>query len=179
VRSLIRGAVAGTAATGLISALMLGARRVGITGQLPPEKITSKLLNRAGVDRSSEQQDALATLLHFGFGAGAGAVFGPIARRLPVPSVPLGLAYGSAIWGVSYMGWAPALGLMPHAKRDRRGRQAVMLAGHLVYGAALGALAGRKARDDAPDTDEADGEELDLSPAAQGRAASIRAALGR
>ena len=57
--------------------------------------------------------------------------------------------------------------------------QAVRSVGDLVYGAALGALAGRKARDDAPDTDEADGEELDLSPAAQGRAASIRAALGR
>lgn len=153
MRALIRGAVAGTVATGVMSGLMLGARQLGVTGELPPETITSKLLNRAGVHRSPEQQDAVATLLHFAFGAGAGAAFAPIARRLPVPSVPLGIAYGSAIWGVSYMGWVPMFGIMPAAHDDRRGRQVVMFAGHVLYGAVLGALVGRKPHAGVPDTD--------------------------
>jgi len=148
VRSLFRGAFAGMVATGLMSGLMLGASRLGITGELPPDKIASKLLNRAHVSRSEGQQDAIASLLHVAFGAGAGAAFGVVAPRVPVPPVPLGMSYGLAIWGVSYMGWVPGLGIMPPADRDRPGRQAVMFAGHLIYGAALGALAGRGANTD-------------------------------
>ena len=145
MRSLLRGAVAGTVATGLMSGLMLGASRLGITGELPPEKIASKLLNRAHINRRKGQQDATASLLHVAFGAGAGAAFGVVAPRVPVPSLPLGMAYGLGIWGVSYMGWIPGLGIMPPADRDRPGRQAVMFAAHLIYGAALGALARRVA----------------------------------
>jgi hypothetical protein len=144
----MRGAVAGTVATGLMSGLMLGAGRLGVTGELPPDKIASKLLDRAGVDRSEGQQDALASLLHVGFGAGAGAAFGVVVPRVPLPPLPLGIAYGAAIWGVSYMGWVPGLGIMPAADDDRRGRQVVMFAGHLIYGAALGALAGRRSSTD-------------------------------
>jgi hypothetical protein len=147
MKTLIRGAATGTFATALMSLLMLGARKLGITGTLPPEKITSRVLNRAGITRNAQQQDHLATVMHFGFGAGAGALFGGAAKRVPVPSVPLGMAYGTAIWGLSYMGWVPMLGLMPPAQRDRRGRQVVMLAGHLVYGVTLGVLAGRGRRD--------------------------------
>src|SRR5579863_3219353 len=104
MKSLIRGAFAGTIATGLMSALMLGGRRLGVTGTLPPEKITSKLLRRHGIRPDRTQQDAIAAGLHFAFGAAAGGAFGVIARRVPVPSVPLGIAYGAGIWGVSYMG---------------------------------------------------------------------------
>jgi hypothetical protein len=146
MKSLIRGAFAGTIATALMSALMLGGRRLGVTGMLPPEKITSKLLRGHGIHPDRTQQDAIATGLHFAFGAAAGGAFGVVARRLPVPSVPLGIAYGAGIWGVSYMGWIPSMGLMPRADHDDRGRQAVMLAGHLVFGATLGVLAGRRRR---------------------------------
>ena len=156
MKSLIRGATAGTIATALMSALMLAARRLGITAELPPEKITSKMLRRHGIRPDAGQQDALATGLHFAFGAAAGGAFGVIARRVPVPSVPLGMAYGAAIWGVSYMGWLPSVGLMPRADHDQRGRQAVMLAGHLVFGATLGVLAGRRARRHETDAAEED-----------------------
>lgn len=159
MKSLIRGAFAGTVATALMSGLMLGAQRLGITGTLPPEKITSRLLRRRGFHPNREQQKGIATGLHFAFGAAAGGAFGVIARRLPVPSVPLGMAYGAGIWGVSYMGWLPSMGLMPRADHDRRDRQAVMLVGHVVFGATLGVLAGRRRRrSDAADTEE-DAEE--------------------
>jgi hypothetical protein len=42
------------------------------------------------------------------------------------------------------MGWVPALGIMPRADRDRRDRQMVMLASHLVYGTALALLVGAR-----------------------------------
>jgi hypothetical protein len=90
MRRLIRGATAGALATALMSSVMVGAQQVGLMGGMPPEKITAKLLNRGGIRRSSEQQDALATLLHFGFGAAAGAGFGLLAPRRLIARVPRG-----------------------------------------------------------------------------------------
>jgi hypothetical protein len=153
MRRLIRGATAGARATALMSSVMVGAQQVGLMGGMPPEKITAKLLNRGGIRRSSEQQDALATLLHFGFGAAAGAGLGLLAPRRLIARVPAGVAYGAAIWGVSYLGWVPALGIMAPADRDRRDRQAVMLASHLVYGAALAVLVGRRTKHEQRDAD--------------------------
>lgn len=141
---LIRGAAAGTVATGLMSAVMMGAKRTGLMGGMPPEKVTAKLLDRFGVRRSRTEQDILAAVSHFGFGAVAGAAFGVVAPRPLLARLPLGLAYGAGIWGVSYMGWVPALGIMPSAPHDRRDRQVSMLAAHLVFGAALGLLVGRR-----------------------------------
>jgi hypothetical protein len=144
MKRLLRGALAGGLATAPMSAVMIGAKQFGLVGGMPPEKITAELLNRGGIRRSEVQQDVLATLTHFGFGAAAGAAFGVVAPRRLIARVPLGMAYGAGIWGVSYMGWVPALGIMPPADRDRRDRQMVMLAGHLVYGTALALLVGAR-----------------------------------
>ena len=144
MKRLLRGALAGGLATAPMSAVMMGAKQLGLVGEMPPEKITAKFLNRAGIRRSEVQQDVLATLTHFGFGAAAGAAFGVIAPRRLIARLPMGMAYGAAIWGVSYMGWVPALGIMPPADRDRRDRQMVMLASHLVYGTALALLVGAR-----------------------------------
>ena len=143
---ILRGAVAGALATAPMSAVMMGGKQVGLVGGMPPEKVTSRVLRRSGIRPSKAQQDALATVFHLGFGTGAGAVFGVIAPRRLIARVPSGMAYAAAIWGVSYMGWVPAFGIMPAADRDRRDRQIVMLAGHLVYGTALALTVGRRAR---------------------------------
>ena len=158
VRRALRGAGAGTLATGLMSSVMVGGQKAGLVGEMPPEKITAKMLRRSGIAHSEGQQDALATLLHFGFGAAAGSVFGALAPKRLIVRVPAGMAYGAAIWGVSYMGWVPAFGIMPAADRDRSDRQAVMLAGHLIYGTALAIMVGSRVRQTA---DVADDEALD------------------
>ncbi len=155
MRRLLRGGVAGTLATLVMSAVMLVSKRLGLVGGMPPEKVTAKLLHRVGMHPSAKEQDAIATALHFGFGAGAGAAFALVAPRPPLVRIPAGMAYGAAIWGVSYMGWVPAVGIMPAAHRDRPDRQVVMLAGHLVFGAALGALVGRRSKPGTGDEDDA------------------------
>jgi uncharacterized membrane protein YagU involved in acid resistance len=130
-----------------MSSLMIGAKRAGFVGGMPPEKITAAMLRRTGIGHGGDQQDVLAAVLHFGFGAAAGAAFGVIAPKRLMVRVPAGVAYGAAIWGVSYMGWVPALGIMPPAQRDRRDRQAVMLGAHLIYGTALAVMIGPRGRD--------------------------------
>jgi hypothetical protein len=148
VSRFLRGAIAGVLATAPMSAVMMGAKQLGLMGEMPPEKITAKLLKRTPISPSEKHQDALATALHFGFGSAAGALFGVIAPKRLIARIPMGMTYGAAIWGVSYMGWIPAFGIMPHAARDRRDRQMVMLAGHVVYGTALALLVGRRAGND-------------------------------
>ena len=138
-----RGAAAGVVATGVMSLLMVAARRAGLMGRMPPEKITARLLRSAGLPHGRRTQDAAATALHFGFGAGAGALFGATVRRSRLPPVLAGSVFGAGVWLVSYMGWVPALGIMPPPQDDRPGRPQSMLLAHLVYGGVLGALSGR------------------------------------
>jgi len=140
-RAAAVGAGAGTVATLAMSSLMLAAKAAGLLGSLPPEKITAYLLDRAGIRQSRKTQFVLASFNHFVFGAGGGAVFGVAHLVLPrTLSLPLGLAFGSGIWALSYGGWIPALGIMPPPSRDRPGRPPAMLAAHLVYGGVLGAI---------------------------------------
>ena len=139
LESAVTGALAGGLATVAMSALMFAAKAAGLMGEMPPEKITAKALDAAGVDRHPALQDALASALHVAFGAAAGAMYAVADDRLqpPVPAAVKGAAYGTAIWTTSYLGWVPMLGIMPRADRDRPGRARAMLAAHWVFGLAL------------------------------------------
>lgn len=57
-----------------------------------------------------------------------------------------GVVYGLGVWAVSYLGWLPALRLMPKATHDRSERNAIMIAAHLVWGYALSRLIQRDPR---------------------------------
>ena len=157
VATLGAGAVAGSVATGAMSAVMFGAKRLGLMGQMPPEKITARFLDRLGwTSRSGPTQDLLATIVHVGFGAAAGSLFAILERRYrpPAPPVLAGIVFATGVWLVSYQGWVPALGIMAPPSRDRPGRPQSMLVAHLVFGAVLGALLGgspRERRSRAPD----------------------------
>ena len=52
------------------------------------------------------------------------------------------------------MGWVPALGIMPPADRNRRDRQTVMLAAHVIYGTALAVMVGPRVREVSYDQEE-------------------------
>jgi uncharacterized membrane protein YagU involved in acid resistance len=141
VKAGFDGAIGGAAGTILMSLVMLGAKKAGIMGQLPPERITEAALEATGeAQASKETVDALTVIAHFGYGIGAGTLFGIAVRRLR-PSLDLGLLgviYGTLIWFVSYKGWVPALGIMPPPERDRPYRPESMLVAHWVYGWTLG-----------------------------------------
>lgn len=148
VRAMLDGAVGGGIGTATMSVVMLVARRVGLMGEQPPEAITAAALDASGMeDRDEDTQDILATVAHFGFGIGTGALFGMLHRRLPfrVNAAAHGVIFGSLVWATAYQGWVPALGIMPPASRDRPDRPQVMLLAHWVYGATLGIVVARRA----------------------------------
>jgi hypothetical protein len=139
------GVAAGTLATGAMSAVMLGAKKAGLLGKMPPKKIAEWALGKISpLLRHDSVSKPVSLLAHFGYGAGAGGLFG-IFTKGARPSGPVALAakgslYGLAVWAASYLGWVPAMNIMPRATRDRRDRQISMAIAHIVFGATLGAL---------------------------------------
>lgn len=143
----IDGAIGGTAGTALMSLMMLAAKSAGLMGKLPPKRITEAALEAAGENQASEETvDVLTIIAHFGYGIGAGTLFGIAMRRLrsSLNRGLLGVIYGSLIWFVSYKGWVPALGIMPPPERDRPYRPESMLVAHWVYGWTLGKVISRR-----------------------------------
>jgi hypothetical protein len=140
------GAVAGSIATIPMSAFMLAAQKLSALGKAPPRKINERMMARLRLwVPGRSRRRALSTVAHFAFGATAGGLFGLAAGRLArgPRRVLAGMAYGAAIWAAMYGGALPRLDLMPPPSRDRGGRPATMIAAHLIYGAALGALSRR------------------------------------
>ena len=157
----LRGALAGLVATAPMTGVMLGIKQLLPPIQrfpLPPRRITLHLAAAGGLlGRLPRPLDMLATLLlHFGFGATAGAVYAWTAARVRLPwhgphvrlagrrvrllAVARGLAFGLLVWAVSYAGWLPALGILAPAQDVPRGRNLLMIAAHLVWGACAGLL---------------------------------------
>ncbi|MBA3946048.1 MAG: DUF1440 domain-containing protein [Herpetosiphonaceae bacterium] len=142
------GATAGFLATIPMTAVMTALYPLLPRGQhysLPPSQITGKATQAMGLQLHIDQNDhrLLTALTHFGFGSMTGTLYTPLARRLPAPPAITGMAYGLLVWLTSYMGWLPALGVLPHAAREPRGRNALMIVAHLVWGLSLGLLTER------------------------------------
>lgn len=158
-----RGFASGVAATAAMSVVMFAAQKAGLTGRLPPSKITDAMLSFARVRPfvPSPARKALAAANHLAFGGVSGALFGlghalltrPREPRVRAPrgaGVAAGIAFGTTVWALSYAGWVPALGIMRSPKNDRAGRPTSMLIAHWVYGAVLAKLmAGPPERADA------------------------------
>ncbi len=134
-------AAAGAIATVAMSGVMVLGARLGLMGEQPPTLVSTHTLRELGVADDRRHGHLLAPLAHLGFGAAGGAIFG-LTRRLvaDVPRYLHGVLFGLGVWAVSYMGWIPALGILPPPERDRPGRPVVMVAAHIVYGLVLARL---------------------------------------
>ena len=141
VGGILRGSWAGVVATLFMSAVMLGAGRLGLMGEQPPERIGGRILGRLDPFHSEEERDVAGSALHLAIGAGLGVVFGLLRRFAPGMRLPgTGVIYALGVWAASYAGVLPAVGLMPPPHRDRPGRPVAMIAAHVVFGIVLGRL---------------------------------------
>lgn len=131
MRPFVFGALAGLAATMAMTAAMRRMHRHLPAEEqypLPPREIVDRIS-----DPGSEVAARTATMLsHFGFGAGAGALFAlPSVNRLG------GARYGLAVWAASYLGWLPALGILTPATDHPLRRNVLMVGAHIVWGLVL------------------------------------------
>jgi len=138
------GCLAGLVATGPMT-LALELVRRGLPGPdapFPPKEVTMGMARKVGLKRHMDEETEWAATwaAHFGYGSGVGAVYGAIAPRVPWPAVPKGMAYGVAVWALSYLGWLPAVGIVQPLVRRPVRQQTALIVAHLVWGAATGAL---------------------------------------
>jgi putative membrane protein len=81
---------------------MLAAQRILPQWQqyaLPPEKLTEKFVRRIGLRKQMDKPQLLIASLvsHLGFGATVGAIYGPLTRIVPLPSVLKGIVFGIVV----------------------------------------------------------------------------------
>jgi uncharacterized membrane protein YagU involved in acid resistance len=140
---VIVGAAAGVVATVPMTIVMEELHRVlpgEHEGPLPPREVTEGVFDRLNGGRTDASEETLqksTVLLHYGYGGAAGAIFPLMAPKRIGPAVGAGVLYGLAIWSGSYLGLLPALGVRHHARHDSKGRTALMIAAHIVWGATL------------------------------------------
>jgi hypothetical protein len=130
---LWHGVAAGTIATFLMTALLVAAP--SFSGPRLPEVAA----RASAVLRARPLLVVVALVLHFGYGALAGALFAAGARRVTVAA---GTLFGLALWGVAVAVYAPLIGLGFVAAHEPA-LAALVLPAHLIYGVTLGALAPR------------------------------------
>lgn len=139
MHDVTKGALAGAIATGPMTVAMVAMHRALPPKEqypLPPSLITRELEEKAGVvdDIDRKEHRKLTFVNHFGYGALCGALFASMSTQ---PSVAKGVAFGLGVWSTSYFVLLPALRLVrPPTKAPPR-RNALMIAAHVVWGAAL------------------------------------------
>jgi uncharacterized membrane protein YagU involved in acid resistance len=148
---LLAGGMAGLVATVPMTVAMEAMHRRLPAPQrypLPPRRIAMRAAGKAGVREHLGEPGRRAVTMasHFGYGAAVGSLFGAFAPRDPVRGAAAGAGFGLLVWTVSYLGVMPALDLHPPATKEPPGRNGLMIAAHLVWGAALGALASGAAK---------------------------------
>jgi hypothetical protein len=148
IRKLEQGISAGALATMPMTAVMIGAQHLGLLGKAPPAKITDAMLDKADVDAAPSERRLLTAVSHFGFGAAAGALYSVLRPGRPslARGALEGIAFGTAVWGASYAGWVPALGIMPPPTQDRKDRQSTMVVAHWIFGAVVGMFVAARRR---------------------------------
>jgi uncharacterized membrane protein YagU involved in acid resistance len=151
--NVLSGAAAGLAATVPMTAAMEAMHRLLPEHErhpLPPRQIVDNTVDQSpaagALDEDEREKTALAA--HFAFGAAAGAVYGMFStrwcRRHPFLS---GVSYGLTVWATQYLGVLPSVGVLSSAEHHPPRRNALMIAAHVVWGAALGAMLARDPRD--------------------------------
>jgi len=127
----MRGAIAAMAMTGMRQVTV----GLGLVKETPPRAIFRQkakgLIRR--VPRANRR--AAIEVVHWGYGAGAGAAYGALPENLRQTRWS-GLIYGLAIWVGFEAGVAPVLGL-EQAKRLRPIERLAFAADHLLYGFVL------------------------------------------
>lgn len=84
---------------------------------------------------SESQEMKAAVSAHLGYSALTGSLYAlarPTVRSLPTPLA--GALFGLAVWGVSFEGWMPALGMKERTTAKPTQKWFVPIMGHMVYG---------------------------------------------
>ncbi len=136
----IYGLLGGTIGAASMTPLRLLGRRRGLIDKTVPQAVEEWMAARVEVDlapparRRPELHHAADHLLHLGYGATLGALYGLLRGGRKLPVGPAGLVYGAATWFVGTWLVLPRLGVLRAPWRGTVAENAVNLAAHLLFG---------------------------------------------
>jgi uncharacterized membrane protein YagU involved in acid resistance len=89
---------------------------------------------------ANDEKPRAATLVHYGFGAALGAVYGAVAAAAPRAAAGHGAAFGVLAYLGPHATIVPAFGLAPSPLRRPPGTEALELVLHVLYGITVDAV---------------------------------------
>jgi putative membrane protein len=134
-RSFLKGFLAG-AIGGLIGAAAKAAGEAvyppRTEGQIAAPAV---LVNRMSSEPLTEQEEEVSVkVIHWGFGALVGGLYGVLAEYQPKVTGRLGLDFGMTLYGVTHVSALPLMGLTETPENQPVREHASELATHAVYG---------------------------------------------
>lgn len=128
-----------------MTVLRMLAHRAGLIDQMVPQKVEQWVARQAGLPRprAAALDRSLDQVLHVGYGAAWGALFGALT---PVPSAGRAAAFGVGLWALGSCALFPLLGIGRAAWRSSASENALNITAHLAYAAVTAFLAEEFAR---------------------------------
>ena len=147
--SIIGGLVGGLLGAGVMSAGhafvtgIIGKDAAPPANQAKDEDATLKIAGRVSElvrhrPLAESEKPLAGHLVHYGFGATMGVLYGAAAVVAPVVTIGVGTAYGAAVWLGAHSIVVPALGLARSPLREPLGKEALEFVLHLAYGITVG-----------------------------------------
>src|SRR5215212_4620863 len=138
------GAAAGGAATFLLQGIRTSEQKL-LPETMPPihedpgkfmvEQAEELLPEETRAQVPNTVETVAAKSLALGYGMTAGALYAALRPR-PGDLLVDGTALGLGVWAVGYLGWLPALGLMPPVQRQETEQVAGPIVQHVIFGLA-------------------------------------------
>src|SRR5919206_3007283 len=135
------GAAAGAAATFLLQGVRTSEQKL-LPETMPPmredpgefmvEQAEELLPQETREQVPTAVETVAAKSLALGYGMTAGALYGAL-RPHPGNLLVDGTALGLGTWAVGYLGWLPALGLMPPVERQETEQVAGPIVQHVIF----------------------------------------------
>ena len=154
-RRAARASVVGGLMGGLIGAAVMSAGHAVITtivGREPApaaaaqeEDATVKVADRLsrnvrGRPLDENEKPAASHIVHYGFGAAMGLLYGAAAVAVPVATAGAGTGFGAAVWLGAHAIVVPALGLARSPLQQPLSKEAIEFVLHIAYGLTVGLI---------------------------------------
>jgi hypothetical protein len=147
--AILAGAVGGVYGAAAMSILRLGLHRTGLIDKMVPQVVEEWISDRLKIDPpgGTAGHHVADQLLHLAYGAGLGALGGPmVSGRERRGGLWRGAAFGLGSWAFGMLVLVPSLRVARPAWKTGPLENATNIAAHLVFGWAIQLLAEEPAR---------------------------------
>lgn len=136
--SFIHGALAGALGAANMTVLRMAAHRAGWIDAMVPQAVELWVRDKAklGRPRAAATHNVADQLLHLGYGAVCGGLYGLAAQQDRRATVERALSLGTSLWAFSSIVLFPALKIARPLWRATPREELVNFAAHALYGAA-------------------------------------------